>query len=67
MIFKMDGLRYESNEANKSSNFLRGKAEDFVAVTSSIETSLIPFTSFPFFVKVSEPFVDFEIVKSDIG
>ncbi len=38
-----------------------------MTVTSSIETGLIPFTSFPFFVKISEPFVNFEIVKSDIG
>ena len=38
-----------------------------MTIGSSIEASLIPFSTFPEFVKISEPFVNFEIVKSDIG
>ena len=38
-----------------------------MSVGTSVETDLVEFTSFPVVIEVSEPFVDFQVVESDVG
>ena len=42
-------------------------SQNFVSVGTSVETDLVEFTSFPVVIEVSEPFVDFQVVESDVG
>jgi len=44
-----------------------GASQDFVCVSSSVEASLVVLSGFPIVVEVSEPFVNFEVVESDVG
>jgi len=43
------------------------ESQNFVAIASTVEASLVVFSSFPVVIEVSEPFVDFEVVESHIG
>ena len=47
--------------------FFGVNSDDAVSISGTVETDLIVFSGFPFVTEVSEPFVDLEVVKSNIA